>query len=666
MAPPRGGKVNQPCRNMQKTGKCRFGAKCQYSHDMSFDQYSERSSNPSRKKPEETPQQQQAKAHYNSWKRHIKNEPKPNDSRTIELLWEGALIILNGEDRDWKQMLPRDLDDQDNYGREHMHAVLSMVARPHGHSEFIKLAQPFLSVLTHSALLDCLSVDTSVGGLYNYMSGANGSRAIPFFQRLCKSLVEGFLGESPSRSTVLLETTLVAMAVALRELLRREQRATFHNDLVDLIDTIESIPEATGIDLQSATFQKVRTRSEELRGIVARANGLLQGQDEQPVGGVSTSVVASTYPRELILPQGRHDNDNMDITNIKILPTEAEIRSDHPVFLPSTDLDQPHFLTDHVQRHLDTHFRLYRHDCFGEVVDALGRALVAIQDDPTILEDSKFGLGDIRAYTYPKANLRYISFDRRRGLEAQISFLQPPALRKKSTSERRKWWEDSKRLEEGILLCLLFTDDAKASLLFFTVSEKCTDTRNDHGLTSDKNQATITAKLATHLETDLEVMTRLSCQKQRGLLVEFPGVLLTTFVPILENLQSMQRLSRLPFRQWILPGQGTDLFDIPPPLYARGQNFTFSLKCIMKNSEQDFSLAPTASANSSTAVDVDVLEARTQLDRGQCEALIAALTREFAFIQGPPGTGKSYLGVQLMRVLQACKVKARLGPIVVV
>ena len=655
----------QPCFNMQNTGTCRFGAKCHYSHDMlSLRKENERTLNPSRKKPEETPQQQEAKAHYNSWKRHIKNRPKPNDSRTIELLWQGALIILDGEDRNWKQMLPRDLDDQENYGREHIHVVLSMVAGPHGHNEFIKLAQPFLSVLTHSALLDCLSVDTSVGGLYNYMSGTNGSRAIPFFQRLCNSLVEGFLEGSPSTSTAVLETTLVAMAVALRELLRREQRAAFHDDLLDLINSIESIPEATGVDPQSATFQVIRNSSEELRGMVARANGLLQDQHEQPVGGVSTSVVASTYPRQLILPQGRHDNDNMDITKIKILPTEDEIRSDHPVFLPSTDLDQPHFLTDHIQRHLDTHFRLYRHDCFGEVVDALGSALVATENDPTVLEDPKFSLGNIRAYTYPKASLSSISFDQRRGLEAQISFLQPPILRKKSTSERRKWWEDSKRLDEGILLCLLFADDAKASLLFFTVSEKCIDTRISHGLTCDKHQATITAKLATPLEADLERLARLSCQRQRGLLVEFPGVLLTTFVPILENLQSMQRLNRLPFRQWILPGQGTDHFDIPPPLYARSQDFRFSLKCILKDSEGDCSLASTASANSSVAI--DILEARTMLDRGQCAALIAALTREFAFIQGPPGTGKSYLGVQLMRVLQACKRKARLGPVVVV
>jgi hypothetical protein len=77
-----------------------------------------------------------------------------------------------------------------------------------------------------------------------------------------------------------------------------------------------------------------------------------------------------------------------------------------------------------------------------------------------------------------------------------------------------------------------------------------------------------------------------------------------------------------------------------------------------------FSISPRASVDA-TAI-VDGLEARTELDRGQCQALIAALTPEFAFIQGPPGTGKWYLGVQLTRVLSACKRKARLKPVVVV
>ena len=48
-----------------------------------------------------------------------------------------------------------------------------------------------------------------------------------------------------------------------------------------------------------------------------------------------------------------------DITKIKILPTEDEIRSEQVEFLPSTDLDQPHFLADPAERHLDTHFGFF-------------------------------------------------------------------------------------------------------------------------------------------------------------------------------------------------------------------------------------------------------------------------------------------------------------------
>ena len=103
---------------------------------------------------------------------------------------------------------------------------------------------------------------------------------------------------------------------------------------------------------------------------------------------------------------------------------------------------------------------------------------------------------------------------------------------------------------------------------------------------------------------------------------------------------------------------------VPPPLYARDPHFTFSLNAILKNSDDDFSLSPNTPIDDPATI--DKLEARTCLDRGQCRALMAALLREFAFIQGPPGTGKSYLGVHLIRVLLSRKLKASLGPIVVV
>jgi hypothetical protein len=662
-------KGGQPCRDFQQTGHCKYADLCTYSHDPPLGLNSGPLLAQPRERLEETPEQRQAKADYNSWKRLIKKEPTANDTRTIELLWNGALGILNGDDRDWKQMLPRDLDDGENYGRHHIQTLLSMVPHAHGYSKFVELARPFLLVIAHPALIGCLSVDTFVGGLYNFISGSNGSRAIPFFQRLCTSLLTQHLEVATHTSTEEQEATLIAISTALRELLKREQRANFHEELPVLVDLMENVIQAIDIDSNSRASQLLRNGIGELRGMIARANGLLQQKEELQVGGVSTAAVTSTYPRDLILPRDRHDNDKMDITKIKLLPTEDEIRSNHVEFLPSTDLDQPHFLTDPVGRHLDTLFRLLRHDVFGELSEALGRVLLAIGNDPTVIEDPKFHFDNIRAYSYPTAHIRYMSFDQRRGLETQISFPQPFPVRKKSASERRTWWEESKRLLEGVLLCLIFVQDIGSSLLFFTVSEKCIDPTKEFGLSYDKHQATIKARLATRRQKDLELMTRLSCKNRRGLLVEFPDVLLATFVPILENLQYMQRLSRLPFHLWILPdrltpqGALSTAFNVPPPLYARGSGFSFSLSPILKDPSDDMSIPSAMPVGISAAI--EKLEARTVLDRGQCEALIAALTREFVLIQGPPGTGKSYLGVQVLRVLLTCQEKATLGPIVI-
>ncbi len=50
-----------------------------------------------------------------------------------------------------------------------------------GSPYFVELARPFLQVITHKALLDSLAVDTAVGGLYNFISSNNGTRAIPLF-----------------------------------------------------------------------------------------------------------------------------------------------------------------------------------------------------------------------------------------------------------------------------------------------------------------------------------------------------------------------------------------------------------------------------------------------------------------------------------------------------
>ncbi|KAF2450310.1 NFX1-type zinc finger-containing protein 1 [Karstenula rhodostoma CBS 690.94] len=651
------------CRFYQESGSCKFGDRCRFSHDIT----------PGReKKPkeEETPTQQQARGEYNYWKRALKSPPRPNDEKTTLQLWSGALKILDGDEREWKQVLPRDIDNEENFGRDHIKNTMSVRTRLTDHHGLIEVALAFLRTITHPAILDCLSVETYVGSIYNFVTGANGKRAVPFFQHVCETVGKAYGDLITPDFTTKAEQLMIAMSLALREILRRESRARFNEDLPALIDAIENFVQMIS-DKQSHTYTIVTRHSGEMRAVVDRANGLLV-QEEEVQELLQPSAAPSSYPRNINIPQDRHDNDKADISQMEIFPTREEIMADVPEFLPLADKDQPHFIDDPAQRHVDTNFRLLRYDTFGELKEALGNLMHAIEADHTILRNPKLSFGDFRAYHYPNSYIGYLSFDQRRGLEVQMSFPQLQILRGKSAANRRKWWEDCKRLSEGILLSFITVHDNVVQHVFLTVTMRTTDNRRDHSLTSDERQGTITAKLARHNQNDVETLIRLSCEKTRGVLIEFPGVLPATFMPVLTNLQEMNRLGRLPFQQWILPGKAQPMkraekVDIPPPLYARG-SFQFSLEPILK---------PDAPGNgnirinpaSITVDDVELLrnmETRTQLDLGQCRALLAALTREFAFIQGPPGTGKSFLGVQLMKVLMECKNRADLGPIVIV
>lgn len=631
---------------------------------------------PSRGHPvvtEETTEQILAREDYNSWKRIIKSPPRSNDLRTAEILWSDALEILNGDDREWKQKVPMDLDDEEYFGREHIKAVVAFRGQPGFYNTFIRTTGAFLQTMTHPSLLECLSVDTFVGRLYNFVGGTNGNRAVPMFQHFCEILGSEHVDEASTITAATIQKTFIALSTALRELVRREPRVRFNDGLPILLESMENAVQVIAGDSCSWTSTIVSNHISEIRAVTARAKGLLVQEDDGP-DPESVTAHTSRYPLGLAIPRERHDNDKMDITDVKIFPTRGEILSDNAGFLPTTDLDQPHFITDKAQRHIDTHFRLLRHDTFGELKDALGSLINASERDPACFNSPRASLGDFRAHLYPNANISHLSFDSRRGLGVNISFPQPSSVRSKLGPERRKWWEDSRRLAEGVLLSFISTQPGELHHLFLTVTNRSTDAGSDHSLTKDIHRATITAKLTSHGQADIESVVHISSSKARGVLIEFPGVLPATFVPILENLQNMQRLGRLPFQNWILPDRNdhvsvgsVSMADIPPPLYARHPGFVFSLKSILRPDSSDGADIPVDPSSMGDLEGIsNQMETQTGLDHGQCRALLAALTREFALIQGPPGTGKSYLGIQLMKVLLACKKEVNLGPILVV
>jgi len=665
----RGGERRDVCRFFQR-GQCRNGNGCRFSHIGSHDDNKPPVRSPTLKM-ENLDVENQAKADYMHWKRIVRSPPMGSDVDMMDDLWSSALSILNHGDKNSKQRLPQDLvDDEGTCGLEHVREVLTMDVHTLRLANLTNLIGTFLIVITHRALLDCLSVDSYVGDLYSFISGSGGTRAIPFFQQVCTSLIK----EPSSASTAAgaFEDLVLSLATALRETLRRNARALFNDQLPDLIELLQNVLHTAKLDSGSAAYSMASRRLDDVRRLSDRSKSLLTREGTGGDGGGSKPVATSTYPRDIDLPDGRHDNDKRDITELKIIPSEGEMRYEGAEYLPSTSLANPHFQGG-VEGLLDTQFRLLRHGMFGEIKNALGGLLRACDESLDFKKSAALCLTDLRAYHYHDIHVSYVLFDRRRGMEFSLSFPQPSHMQRKSGSERQRWWEETKRLEEGSLLSLLFFEDGKCSTIFLTVAQKKASAREPHSLASG-DFACITARLAFGKDQDqLKQLLRLSLEhknSQGNLLVEFPGVLPATFVPILENLQQMQESSDLPFYKWIVSDciidrDMTDAspFKVPPPLYARSQAFHFDLEPILTDIDEPLILTPT---NTEDTEMTQRLAERTSLDRGQCEALIAALTREFALIQGPPGTGKSYLGIQLMRVLLHNCQRAALGPVLVV
>ncbi|KAL2130209.1 hypothetical protein VTI74DRAFT_6765 [Chaetomium olivicolor] len=658
MAP--GGRAPRICPHFL-LGRCSYGSSCKYSHDehdISQDDATSTTSVPTGVL--------ETKNNYVEFRREIRCHQLRNlpPLEAVEI-WTQASIVLDGTNRELHQFIARDLADDEIGGPAFVAKTVRLCNALQDDGACLRIAHAFLRTITHPMLLRSLSIDDFVGTIYRIISGSKGDQGIAFFSNLSGLLTQK--SESPKQ-------WLSLIVVSAYQLLRRERKCLLNDEVSALLASLEAKRTefanlAGSTTTAAADFDDVGIHIEMMKRMVDRARGRLPSKEpEEPTVAAGRVRPRSTFPMEVVVPGGKHDNDFADIIKIQISPTLGEITSDVSDYLPLTDFTQPHFLEDPVQRHLDSAFRLLRHDIFGPLKEAISSVL-AQPDVANAASSNPFLSGNIKAHSYSRATIQRLFIDT--GLEAHISFTEPPQLRKYSVEERRVWWEHSSRLEPGGLLCFVAKRGDESLFLLFIVTKKSTkdvnDGQNESTLVSKQLNPTITARLASETQQNMSILSRIFVEKQEGLLVELPGLIPDTFVPILENLQRMMRDGHLAFRQWILPTadaatpQGPP--SIPPPVYARRAGFRFSLKSISHADHAELSLDPAALADS---IRPEILEAATGLDRGQSQGLIAALTREYALIQGPPGTGKSYVGVQLVRVLLDHKLEAKLGPILVI
>ncbi|KAH9907356.1 hypothetical protein F4778DRAFT_768940 [Xylariomycetidae sp. FL2044] len=603
---------------------------------------------------------------YYEWKRLARHGLRGVSSLDRGLqLWTAALRILDGDSRELQQRVAKDVVNDEFEGLQSIIITAEECTTNSNDLKVFGTVKSFFQFITHRALLECISVGPYVGTMYQVFGGTNGDRAVSLFSNLAKRMTDHTTPNGIPEANSIVEIASLATK-ALSELLVREPRTRLNEDLPALLKSMDNFVRLLRRSSGNSELDRSMNDIEAIRSIVSSAKNRLTGK-EIPQGEPSQlGPIRSTFPMSIAMPGGRHDNDFADLVKIRILPTYEEIMSTRDEYLPSTDLEQPNYHQDPVLRHIDSAFRLLRHDIFSSVKDVLSDLSTQLStgDKPKAPSDSA-----ARVHLYSQATIQHVYIDPKRGLEAIASFMAPPQIRRKSKVEQRRWWQDSSRLEEGGLVCLLTAGTSqKSHVLFLEVVAKSLedkkDKKNTSSLVSDDWLPSITVKIATRSRDDVSLLTQVHGERLQGTLVDFKGLIPATFTPILRNLQMMSRDGHLSFKQWILPSAGeTDPRDIPLPMYARGPRFAFRLGPVASSGSPTIALSPGAG---NWASDLETLQRYTTLDRGQCHGLLAALKREYALIQGPPGTGKSYVGVQLVRILLENKVEANLGPILII
>ncbi|KAH9887903.1 hypothetical protein C8Q73DRAFT_808008 [Cubamyces lactineus] len=387
---------------------------------------------------------------------------------------------------------------------------------------------------------------------------------------------------------------------------------------------------------------------------------------------------AQTYvPPGLLRPEGpRHDNDFVNIADIKIAPTHQELLCAVQPYLPVCRSDAPHHLQmDSIQRHLDIQFRLLRED----LISTTRASITVIHDDllsiwsrhgskkgkKTKLEEiiGKNG-GAYRTSGYDSiffqiyTNVEFYEqppLAQRRGVTVTL-VLDAPAVgsaRDNAPKKRYDYWEHSKRLQGSSLVALVIVANHSVKVYLGVVASYGKDIAES----SKHKQGRIHLKVA-FFQPDVELMAlrgeRLSKDASSFAFLVDNSVMYDSVRPFLEKLQSIEPTG-IPFARYIGPAGSVKEVPILPPKYALVPGYRFKLQCLAQRGKQihDLDVANPASVARAR----EELKKSSILDPSQAEAVVDTLTREVSLIQGPPGTGKSFTAKEILRVLFASKIR---------
>lgn len=658
---------NKVCRFYQ-AGKCYHGSACKFLHvekssSAQSDSQTERPNSSS--KPRTEPDQDGLR----EWKRLLNRSP---DRRTCRRFFQLAHQLMGGDIGAAQEVIR--LFSQDD-GLAFVRYLIERQIPEVNDDEtrydiWITEVHPFFQFIVHPTVLGSAVFETEIATIYNFIQGIGGRRMKSLYDFVMKIPDARMTSPTPADSS----SSIVEICLqVLAKMIDCNTSNIINVEFKSVFDGLKRIlnhgPNATD-DFQQYRAQKyvqhIQRRLE--------VGDSLPGQTQHQVSGLPAEfIMRLDQPAHLSADGPRHDNDHIEIGDIRVMPTYEEIVSPRSEYLPTNDSSLFHL--PGVRGRLDREFRLLREDTVGQLRDAVHAQLDTMKrHDGSSLRGKNNG---VRTHVYEDAEIADISFNKIRGMDLLVRIRQ--AANAKEVQKRHDWWAHSKRFQPGALVCLV---SECGSVLFCVVADETIITSGNSGreqqsgpskpqkaeqegkpsLANDPVYSYIHLHVA-EVESD-NVFQALRWYRdvgpfKRRCVVEFPGVLLPSFKYTLEALQGMSKRLDLPFSEFLAPSKDEQGAELGPPLYATSRGFKFDLSCLterntsLKHSPYE-PLNPQELANNSS------------LDMTQSTALLDSLSRCLALVQGPPGTGKSYTGEKLIKVLLANKKAAKLGPILCV
>ena len=700
------------CYSYLKTGTCRFGDKCKFAHgDVSISENTEVAGrSPEGSRPPQRPPRLEDDT-LRGWLRFIIKSGlagvRPLSEVELSNFCQTSFDLVSSPGPERREQVISRLATDGGLARiqEVIKIEYNRLSPQDGITLFQRTTLPLLQSLTHKLVISSLVLESPRGTIFNFIFGIGGRRAVGFFGSLVKILSQNDIIKLANMDLLVL--SISSVSTALLQVIDCNQIAniieefqTFTGSINTLYDDLpQDYKESLLGQTSKRNLTSIHTRLDFGSSIMPTTEFEHGAPLMQPLAIFETGV---DWPGELSENGPRHDNDHADIGRIAVMPTADEIRSDRPEYLPTIDPTKIHY--EGVAGLLDRQFRLLREDTIGQLRDCVQSVLEQLNSsggNPQFERRTQHGA---RYLVYQSVILSDVVFEMKRGLQVVAEFDQPLPVRTLGfQSDRQRWWSETKQLQVDSLLCLV---DSVGKTVFMSVCQRNSTLEPSKDVSKEPSsipdEASIPSDAARNLETVAQPLfrettiepvkdlwtnqrrcaitlqlidlneqgtTEILGRSQTGerptqVLVEFPGVLLPSFRPTLEALKDMSRQvsGNIPFAHIIAPStkdkEANVDTGVAPPAYSLQPGFRFDLQSITNGKPLKL--------GSREKFDLDLLERCSTLDEAQCNALVNALSRELALIQGPPGTGKSYVAIQLVKVLLACREEAEMGPIICV